>query len=37
MSRKEDLAGAIPADKLHLFSYYELVGDVAVISLLPGL
>jgi tRNA (guanine37-N1)-methyltransferase len=37
MSLKEDLAGIIPADKLHLLGRYEMIGDIAVISLPAGL
>ncbi|HTY89936.1 MAG TPA: class I SAM-dependent methyltransferase family protein [Methanocella sp.] len=37
MSLKEDLASVIPGDTLSLPGHYELIGDVAVISLLPGM
>ena len=37
MSLKEDLADIIPADKSHLLGHYEMIGDIAVISLPPEL
>ena len=37
MSLKEDLAGIIPEDKIGLLGNYEMIGDVAIISLPPGL
>ena len=37
MSLKEDLAGIIPPDKLHLSGYCGVIGDAAVVSLRPEL
>lgn len=37
MSLKEDLAGVVPPDKLHLLDYYDLIGDIAIVSLSSGL
>jgi tRNA (guanine37-N1)-methyltransferase len=37
MSLKEDLSGVIPPDKLCLLGFWDLVGDVAIISLPPQL
>jgi tRNA (guanine37-N1)-methyltransferase len=37
MSLKEDLADVIPPDELHLLDFWDLVGDVAIISLPPRL